>query len=108
MPSVLIARVEDFDRGAHALGGEVCLALGHADGGVAEQVADLRQRDLPRGDEPGGAGVAEVEPFIAVLLDCIDDHALSFYRQWDFQPLPGYSHRLFLRRATLEAMMPGG
>ena len=50
----------------------------------------------------------QIFPFIAVLLDCLDDRARSFYRQWDFQPLPGHSHRLFLPWATLEAMMTGG
>jgi hypothetical protein len=51
--------VEDFDRGAHAFEGEVRLALDHADGGVAEEIADFGQRDARR-DEPSGAGVTEV------------------------------------------------
>lgn len=47
-------------------------------------------------------------PCDAILLDCVDDQARSFYRQWDFQPLPGHGHRLLLRWTTLEAMMAGG
>jgi hypothetical protein len=39
------------------------------------------------------------------LLDCIDDRALTFYQQWDFRPVPGHTHRLFLPWATLEQMM---
>lgn len=49
----------------------------------------------------------EIFPFVAVLLDCIDDQALAFYRQWDFRPLPGHTHRLFLSWTTLEAMIAG-
>lgn len=46
-------------------------------------------------------------PFVAVILDCIDDQALRFYRQWDFRPLPGHSHRLFLSWSHLQAMATG-
>jgi hypothetical protein len=35
-------------------------------------------------------------PFIAVILDCIDDKALTFCRHWDFRPLPGDTYRFFL------------
>lgn len=43
--------------------------------------------------------------FIAVVLDCIDDAAKAFYRQFDFQELPGYPYRLFLSVQRLGAMM---
>jgi GNAT superfamily N-acetyltransferase len=43
--------------------------------------------------------------FIAVILDCITDAAKAFYRNWDFQELPGHPYRLFLSTSRLEAMM---
>ena len=43
--------------------------------------------------------------FIAVILDCINDAAKTFYRHWDFQALPGHDYRLFLSANRLEAMM---
>ncbi len=45
--------------------------------------------------------------FIAVILDCINDAAKTFYRHWDFQELPGHPYRLFLSANQLEAMMQG-
>jgi GNAT superfamily N-acetyltransferase len=46
-------------------------------------------------------------PFIAVILDCIDDQAKSFYGQWDFTELPGHPYRLFLSVQTLTAIIGG-
>lgn len=43
--------------------------------------------------------------FVAVILDCIDDQAKSFYQRFDFAELPGHPFRLFLTAAQLEAMM---
>lgn len=43
--------------------------------------------------------------FIAVILDCINDIAKSFYQHWDFEELPGHPFRLFLSAQRLEAMM---
>lgn len=43
--------------------------------------------------------------FVAVLLDCLDDAAKSFYRHWDFEELPGHPYRLFLSSQRLEALM---
>ena len=45
--------------------------------------------------------------FVAVILDCLNDAAKSFYQQWDFQELPGYPYRLFLSAKRLEALMRG-
>jgi GNAT superfamily N-acetyltransferase len=45
--------------------------------------------------------------FIAVVLDCLGDAAKAFYRQWDFEELPGHPYRLFLSAKCLEAMMQG-
>ena len=45
--------------------------------------------------------------FIAVILDCINDAAKTFYRQWDFEELPGHPYRLFLSVKRLEAMLQG-
>lgn len=47
----------------------------------------------------------ETFAFVAVLLDCIDDRAKSFYRRWDFAELPGHPYRLFLGSQTLSALM---
>lgn len=46
-------------------------------------------------------------PFIAVILDCIDAAAKSFYQRWDFRELPGHPMRLFLTAKLLEALMAG-
>ena len=43
--------------------------------------------------------------FVAVILDCLNDAAKSFYQQWDFQELPGRPYRLFVTYGQLEAMM---
>ena len=49
----------------------------------------------------------ETFPFVAVILDCVDDRALVFYRRWDFRPLPGHHHRLFLSWSQLQTMARG-
>ena len=43
-------------------------------------------------------------PFIAVVLDCINDTAKAFYERFDFRELPGHPYRLFMSAAVLEAM----
>jgi GNAT superfamily N-acetyltransferase len=43
--------------------------------------------------------------FVAVILDCIDDRAKTFYQRWDFAELPGHPYRLFLSSQMLAAMM---
>lgn len=43
--------------------------------------------------------------FVAVILDCINDSAKAFYRNWDFEEIPGNPYRLFLGAQRLEAMM---
>ena len=45
--------------------------------------------------------------FIAVILDCIDEQAKRFYRQFDFQEVPGYPMRLYLSFKSLEALAKG-
>jgi GNAT superfamily N-acetyltransferase len=42
---------------------------------------------------------------IAVILDCLNDRAKTFYRRFDFEELPGHPYRLFLSAQRLEAMM---
>lgn len=46
-------------------------------------------------------------PFIAVILDCLDDKARTFYQRWDFRPLPGHNNRLFLSWSQLQTMVAG-
>lgn len=48
---------------------------------------------------------ASTFPFVAVILDCIDEAAKAFYRRWDFRELPGRPMRLFLTAHQLEALM---
>ena len=43
--------------------------------------------------------------FVAVILDCIDDHAKAFYQRWDFAELPGNPMRLYLSAQALNALM---
>ncbi|MBI3862715.1 MAG: GNAT family N-acetyltransferase [Planctomycetia bacterium] len=43
--------------------------------------------------------------FVAVILDCVNDRAKSFYERWDFAELPGNPYRLFLSAKSLAAMM---
>ena len=43
--------------------------------------------------------------FVAVILDCLNEQAKSFYRKWDFEELPGHPYRLFLSTAQLSAMI---
>lgn len=43
-------------------------------------------------------------PFIAVVLDCVDERSRDFYQRWDFRSLPGRPLRLFLPTSALEAL----
>ena len=43
--------------------------------------------------------------FVAVIVDCINESAKSFYTQWDFVELPGHPFRLFLSAGTLDVMV---
>lgn len=45
--------------------------------------------------------------FVAVILDCVDESAKSFYQRWDFQEIPGRPMRLFLPFALLEKLVSG-
>jgi predicted N-acetyltransferase YhbS len=45
--------------------------------------------------------------FIAVILDCIDEHAKRFYQRFDFAELPGYPMRLYLPFKSLESLARG-
>jgi GNAT superfamily N-acetyltransferase len=47
----------------------------------------------------------ETFPFVAIILDCVDDTAKSFYQSWGFAELPGRPYRLFLSAQRLDAMM---
>jgi hypothetical protein len=40
-----------------------------------------------------------------VIVDCINDEARTFYRQWDFRTLPGHNNRLFLSLRQPQAMV---
>jgi GNAT superfamily N-acetyltransferase len=49
----------------------------------------------------------ETFAFIAVILDCVDDRAKTFYQRWDFQEFPGNPYRLFLSAQRLASLMTG-
>lgn len=44
-------------------------------------------------------------PFVAVVLDTVDERSKSFYQRWDFREITGRPSRLFLSVAALEALM---
>ena len=46
--------------------------------------------------------------FVAVLLDCLNDSAKSFYQRWKFAELPGHPYRLYLSARMLDTLMEGG
>ena len=43
--------------------------------------------------------------FVAVILDCLNDDAKSFYRRWGFKELPEHPYLLFLSATQLEALI---
>lgn len=43
--------------------------------------------------------------FVAVILDCLNDQAKTFYQQFDFEELSGHPYRLFLSAKRLAGMM---
>jgi GNAT superfamily N-acetyltransferase len=45
--------------------------------------------------------------FVAVILDCINNTAITFYQKWHFQQLPGQPYRLFLSADLLDALVRG-
>jgi ribosomal protein S18 acetylase RimI-like enzyme len=47
-------------------------------------------------------------PFVAVIIDSLDDAAKRFFEKFDFQEVPGNPYRLYLSVARLEAMMARG
>lgn len=49
----------------------------------------------------------ETFAFIAVILDCVDVRAKTFYQRWDFRELPGNPYRLFLSAQRLASLQTG-
>jgi GNAT superfamily N-acetyltransferase len=115
-----------------AIAGYFTLATGQVDFGdlPADVAKHLPRRALPvavlawlgvdgrhRGKGLGGRLLAQALsdcweagktfPFIAVILDCVNESAKAFYSRWDFAQLPGYPFRLFLSAKHLEAMIEG-
>jgi GNAT superfamily N-acetyltransferase len=43
--------------------------------------------------------------FVAVVLDCVNDAAKTFYQHWGFRELPGHPYRLYVGTEHLNAMM---
>lgn len=48
---------------------------------------------------------AKIFPFVAVILDCINEDAKAFYEKYGFTELPGRPYRLYLSSQRLDAMM---
>ena len=42
---------------------------------------------------------------VAIVLDCVDEAAKTFYQRWDFREMPGRPMRLFLPFASLAKLM---
>ena len=120
--SVTRVLVDDQDR----IAGFYTLATGQVDFGdlPPEVVKKLPRRSLPvavlawlgvdRTQHRQGLGkrlpaqsladchdAGQTFAFVAVILDCVDENAKSFYKRWDFQEMPGRPMRLFLSFAAL-------
>jgi GNAT superfamily N-acetyltransferase len=46
-------------------------------------------------------------PFVAVVIDCISEASLTFFKKWDCTAVENSPNRLFLSAKRLEAMMVG-
>lgn len=44
-------------------------------------------------------------PFVAVVIDCVDDTAKLFFQKFDFLEIPGNPYRLYLSVAQLQALL---
>jgi hypothetical protein len=44
-------------------------------------------------------------PFVAIVLDCVDDNAKTFYLTFDFQELPSHPFKLYLSAKALSAIL---
>ncbi len=51
--------------------------------------------------------VSRALPFVAVILDCINEDAKRFYLRWEFGELPGRPLKLLLPAAVLDRLMDG-
>lgn len=114
---------------AGAIAGYYTLATGHVDLGDLpnEAVRDLPRRVLPvavlawlavdTAHQKQGLGellvaqalqdcylAGQTFAFVAVIIDCLDDTAKTFYQRWDFTELPGHPYRLFLSAKLLAAL----
>jgi GNAT superfamily N-acetyltransferase len=69
----------------------------HRGRGLGSQLLAQALRDCWEG--------GKIFPFVAVILDCIDDAARAFYLQHGFTQMPGRPFRLFLSAQQLAAMM---
>ena len=47
-------------------------------------------------------------PFIAVVIDCLDEKAKTFYKRYGFEEFPGQPLRLLIPQKTLKAMFEAG
>lgn len=47
----------------------------------------------------------ETFPFVAVVLDAVDQASKAFYAHWDFREVPGRPMKLYLTAAALNALM---
>jgi GNAT superfamily N-acetyltransferase len=44
-------------------------------------------------------------PFVAAIIDCLDDNSKRFFLQFDFRELPGHPYRLYLSYSQLAALL---
>ena len=73
------------------------VSVGHQKQGLGKRLLAQALRDCYE--------AGQVFPFVAVILDCLNNSAKAFYQQWDFQTLPGHPNRLHLSAGNLTALM---
>ncbi len=49
--------------------------------------------------------VSATLPFVAIMLDCINEETIRFYASWNFQHSPGTTRRMFLEANELQRIL---
>lgn len=73
------------------------VSIAHQGKGVGKRLLAQALQDCHEG--------SRTFPFVAVVLDCVNDQAKTFYQHHDFLAMPGHTHKLFLSAAQLAAMI---
>jgi GNAT superfamily N-acetyltransferase len=84
-----------------ALPAAIIVWLGVATSQQGQHLGDLLLARALRDCHEAG----KVFAFVAVILDCVDERAKTFYSQWNFRELEGQPFRLYLSAAELDRLM---